>query len=146
VQPYHLSDDGRWADTRIGSARAKYTYAFRSFLDAGVSLALGSDWWVAPIDPLSTIWSATTRQTLDGRHPGGWIPEQKITVGDAVHAYTVGAAYASGEEEIKGSIECGKLADLAVLSEDIFNTDPASIRDVQVDLTVFDGRVIYERS
>lgn len=145
VQPYHLSDDGRWADTRIGRERAKETYAFRSLIDAGATLALGSDWWVAPIDPLLTIWAAATRKTLDGAHPDGWVPEQKIRVREAVHAYTVGAAYASAEEHIKGSLETGKLADLAVLSADILDMEPAAIRDVQVDMTVFDGRVIFER-
>ncbi len=146
VQPYHLSDDGRWADTRIGGKRAKETYAFRSLLDAGATLALGSDWWVAPINPLLTIWAAVTRETLDGTHPGGWIPEQKISVEEAVHAYCVGAAYASGEEHIKGSLVPGKLADLAVLSADIFNIPPAEIQDVQVDMTVLDGRTVFERA
>ncbi len=146
VQPSHLSDDGRWADTRIGSERAQYAYPFRSLLDAGATLALGSDWWVAPIDPLLTIWAAATRQTLNGAHANGWIPEQKISVKEAVYGYTVGAAYASGEEHIKGSLQPGKLADLAILSDDIFNMDPTDIRHVHVDMTVFDGRIIYERS
>jgi predicted amidohydrolase YtcJ len=146
VQPYHASDDGRWADGRIGTERARHAYAFRSFLEAGVTLALGSDWWVAPINPMETIWAATTRATLDGTRPGGWVPEQKISVREAVHGYTVGAAYASGEENVKGSLERGKLADLAVLSEDIFDIEAERIREVQVDYTVFDGRVIYERA
>jgi len=145
VQPYHLSDDGRWADARIGRERAKETYAFRSLIDAGATLALGSDWWVAPIDPLLTIWAATTRKTLDGAHPDGWVREEKISVEEAVHAYTVGAAYASGEEHIKGSLETGKLADIAVLSGDIFDMEPDEISGVQVDMTVFDGRVLFER-
>jgi len=145
VQPYHLSDDGRWAETRIGKERAKETYAFRSLIDAGAKIALGSDWYVAPINPLLTIWAATTRRTLDGAYPDGWVSEQKISVQEAVHAYTVGAAYASGDEQIKGSLQTGKLADIAVLSADIFSIDPADIGGVQVDMTVFDGRIVFER-
>ena len=145
VQPYHAIDDGRWADKRIGPERVKTTYAFRSLLDGGAVLAFGSDWFVAPMSPLMGIYAATTRQTLDGKHPEGWVPEQKITVKEAVHAYTIGSAYASMEENIKGSLEPGKLADLAVLSDDIFAIDPAKIRDAKVDMTIFDGEVIFER-
>lgn len=145
VQPYHCLDDGRWADKRIGPERARLTYAFRSLIDAGAVVAFGSDWRVAPLDPMLTIYAAVTRRTLDGRHPEGWIPEQKVTVAEAVHACTVQGAYASGEERLKGSLEPGKLADLAILSEDIFSIDPVAIRDVRVDLTVFDGRVVFER-
>ena len=145
VQPYHAIDDGRWAEERIGPKRIKTTYAFRSLLDAGTTLAFGSDWFVAPMEPLLGIYAAVTRRTLDGKNPQGWVPEQKITVAEAVHAYTMGSAYASGEENIKGSIEPGKLADLAVLSQDIFAIDSIEIEHTKVDLTVFDGQVIYER-
>jgi len=145
MQPYHAIDDGRWADKRIGPERVKTTYAFRSLLDAGAVLAFGSDWFVAPINPLVGIYAAVTRRTLDGKHPDGWVPQQKISVAEAVHAYTVGAAYASLEDGIKGSIEPGKLADLAVLSDDIFHIDPVEIQGVKVDITIFDGRVIFER-
>ncbi|MGH7970194.1 MAG: amidohydrolase, partial [Limisphaerales bacterium] len=124
VQPYHCIDDGRWATRRIGQERAKTTYAFRSLLDSGAILAFGSDWFVAPIDPLQGIYAAVTRCPLDGKQPDGWVPEQKISVAEAVHAYTMGSAYASKSEQIKGSLEPGKLADLAVLSEDIFQIDP----------------------
>jgi hypothetical protein len=145
MQPYHAIDDGRWADKRIGPERVKTTYAFRSLLDAGAVLAFGSDWFVAPMNPLVGIYAAATRRTLDGKHPEGWVPEQKITVAEAVHAYTVGAAYASFEESIKGSIEPGKLADFAVLSDDIFRIDPVQIQNTKVDMTIFDGKIIYER-
>lgn len=145
VQPYHAIDDGRWAEQRIGAARVKTTYAFRSLLDAGTILAFGSDWFVAPMEPLLGIYAAVTRRTLDGKNPQGWVPEQTITVPEAVHAYTVGSAYASGEERIKGSLEPGKLADLAVLSNDIFAIDPVEIQNTKVDLTIFDGRVVCER-
>jgi len=142
MQPYHCIDDGRWAEKRIGPERAKTTYAFRSLLDTGATLAFGSDWDVAPMVPLMGIYAAVTRRTLDGKHPEGWVPEQKITVAEAVRAYTMGSAYASFEEKIKGSIEPGKLADLVVLSDDIFTIDPVKIADTKVALTIFDGRII----
>jgi predicted amidohydrolase YtcJ len=145
MQPYHCIDDGRWADKRIGADRARTTYAFRSLLDAGAILAFGSDWWVAPMEPLQGIYAAVTRRTLDGKHPEGWVPEQKISVAQAVHSYTVGSAFASMEENVKGSIETGKLADLVVLSKDIFQVDPVEIEDARVDVTVLDGRVVFER-
>ena len=145
MQPYHAIDDGRWAEKRIGPERAKGTYAFRSLLDAGVILAFGSDWFVAPMEPLLGVYAAATRRTLDGKHPQGWIPEEKITVAEALRAYTMGSAWASFEEKSKGSIEIGKLADLVVLSADILTINPAEIEKAKVVLTVFDGRVIYER-
>ena len=142
MQPYHAIDDGRWAEKRIGLERAKTTYAFRSLLDSGAIVAFGSDWDVAPMSPVMGIYAATTRRTLDSKHPDGWVPEQKITVAEAVHAYTMGSAYASFEENIKGSIETGKLADLAVLSDDIFAIDPAKIADIKVYTTIFNGKVV----
>jgi predicted amidohydrolase YtcJ len=145
MQPYHTIDDGRWADKRIGPERAKGTYAFRSLLDAGAILAFGSDWFVAPMEPLVGIYAAVTRRTLDAKNPQGWVPGQKITVAEAVRAYTLGSAYASFDEKAKGSIEVGKLADLAVPSADIFSVNPAEIERARVVMTVFDGRVIFER-
>jgi predicted amidohydrolase YtcJ len=145
MQPYHAIDDGRWAEKRIGAARAQGTYAFRTLLDTGAVLAFGSDWHVAPMQPLMGIYAAATRRTLDGKHPDGWVPEQKITVAEAIRAYTMGAAYASFEELIKGSIEPGKLADLAVISDDILTIAPADIARARVVLTVAGGRVVFER-
>ena len=145
MQPYHCIDDGRWAEKRIGPERAKGTYAFRSLLDAGAVLAFGSDWTVAPLDPLLGVYAAVTRRTLDGKNPGGWVPEQKITVEEALRAYTVGSAYAEFAEEVKGTITPGKLADFVVLTEDIFKIDPARIEKARVRMTVMDGRVVYER-
>jgi predicted amidohydrolase YtcJ len=146
MQPYHAIDDGRWAQKRLGAERIHYAYDFRSLLDSGATLAFGSDWPVAPLEPLMGIYAAVTRRTLDNRNPNGWIPEQKISVAEAVHAYTVGSAYAQFGEKSKGSLEPGKLADLAVLSQDIFHIDPVQIENTHVDLTIFDGRVIYEAS
>jgi hypothetical protein len=145
VQPYHCIDDGRWAEKRIGRERAKGTYAFRSLLDAGAVLAFGSDWSVAPLDPVMGIYAAVTRRTLDGKNPRGWVPEQKITVEEAVRAFTVGSAYAEFAEHVKGTITPGKLADLVLLSEDVFKIDPAAIEKVRVRMTVVDGRVVFER-
>jgi predicted amidohydrolase YtcJ len=145
MQPYHAADDGRWAEKRIGAERCKGTYAFRSLLDSGATLAFGSDWTVAPLNPLQGILAAVTRQTLDGKHPQGWIPEQKITVEEAVRAYTVGSAYAEFQETAKGTITPGKLADLVILSRDIFTIDPKGIGGVRAELTIVDGRVVYER-
>ena len=145
MQPYHAIDDGRWAEKRIGPERIKTSYAFRSLLDSGAVLAFGSDWSVAPMKPLLGIYAAATRRTLDGKNPNGWVPEQKISVAEAVHAYSVGSAYASGEEKIKGTLEPGKLADAVVLSADIFVIDPVQIENTKVDITIFDGKVVYER-
>ncbi len=142
MQPYHCIDDGRWAERRIGHERAKTTYAFRSLLDSGATLAFGSDWDVAPMNVLMGIYGAVTRRTLDGKHPEGWIPEQKISVEEAVRAYTMGSAYASFEEKIKGSIEPGKLADLVVLSDDIFSIDPVKIADTRVVATMVNGEIV----
>ncbi|HXU77197.1 MAG TPA: amidohydrolase [Methylomirabilota bacterium] len=144
MQPYHEADDGRWCDKRIGPERAKGTYAFRSLLDSGARLAFGSDWTVAPLNPMEGIKAAVTRQTLDGKHPGGWVPEQKITVDEAVQAYTLGSAYAEFAEKVKGTITPGKLADVVLLDRDIYKGDPAEIDKTQVVLTIVDGRVVYE--
>ncbi len=142
MQPYHLMDDGRWAEKRIGPERAKSAYAFRSLLASGAHLAFGSDWPVAPMTPLLGIYAAVTRTTLDGKHPDGWTPSQKITVAEAVKAYTHGAAYASFDEAEKGTIAVGKLADLVVLTEDILAIPAARIADTKVAVTVFNGKVV----
>ncbi|HEX8181956.1 MAG TPA: amidohydrolase [Pyrinomonadaceae bacterium] len=144
MQPYHAIDDGRWAEKRIGHERARTTYAFRSLLDTGATLAFGTDWYVAPLNPLLGIYAATTRRTLDGQHPQGWIPEQKITVEEAVRAYTVGSAYAEFTDDVKGTLTPGKLADLVILDRDIFKIDPVEIEHARVTLTIMDGRVVYE--
>jgi predicted amidohydrolase YtcJ len=145
MQPYHAIDDGRWAAKRLDPERLKTTYAFRSLLDTGATLAFGSDWPVAPMVPLIGIYAAVTRRTLDDKNPTGWIPEQKITVAEALHAYTIGSAFAEHEESLKGSIAPGKLADLVVLTEDIFQIDPTEIENTRVQMTIFDGKVIYIR-
>ena len=145
VQPYHAIDDGRWADPRIGIERSKRTYAFRTFLDNNVHLAFGTDWFVAPLDPLQTIYAAVTRATLDGKRPDGWNPEQKLTVAEAVQAYTMGSAYAEFQDDVKGSIQRNKLADFVILSDDIFSIPKENIRDVKVLKTYVGGKLTYSR-
>ena len=146
VQPYHAIDDGRWAEARIGHDRASRTYAFRTFLQHGVRLALGTDWNVAPLNPMLTVYAAVTRATLDGKNPNGWFPEQKLSVAEAVEAYTMGSAYAEFQDQVKGSISAGKLADLVLLSEDIFSIEPARIREVKVLKTIVGGKVVWDSS
>jgi predicted amidohydrolase YtcJ len=143
VQPYHAIDDGRWAEKRIGSERCKTTYAFRSLLDAGAKLAFGSDWDVAPLSPVLGIYAAVTRRTTDGKNPGGWFPEQRISVEEALRAYTATAAYAAFEEKEKGTLSPGKLADFVILSADPFTVRLEEIEKVSVDTTVVGGRVVY---
>jgi predicted amidohydrolase YtcJ len=145
MQPYHAIDDGRWAEKRIGHDRSSRTYAFRTFLDNGVKLAFGTDWNVAPLDPMQSLYAAVTRATLDGKNPGGWFPEQKITLAEAVQAYTMGSAYAEFTDTEKGSITVGKIADFVVLSDDIFAIAPEKIRDVKVEMTFLGGKMIYSR-
>jgi predicted amidohydrolase YtcJ len=145
MQPYHAIDDGRWVERRIGHERARTSYAWRSMLDHGVTLAFGTDWDVAPLDPLLGLYAAVTRATLDGKNPGGWIPEQKITLAEAVEAYTLGSAFAEFQEKEKGSIAPGKLADMVILSDDIFHIEPQAIRDVKVETTIVGGRIVYRR-
>jgi len=144
MQPYHAIDDGRWAEKRIGPDRARYSYAWRSMLDAGAPLAFGTDWPVAPLNPLLGIYAAVTRATLDGKHPEGWFPEQRLTVDEALRAYTQGSAYAAFAEQQKGTLAAGKLADVVVLSDDPFRIAPEKIRDVTVTTTIVGGRVVYQ--
>jgi hypothetical protein len=145
MQPYHAIDDGRWAEKVIGHERAKTTYAFRSLLDAKVRLAFGSDWFVAPATPIEGIYAAVTRRTLDDKNPGGWIPEQKISVEDALRAYTSNAAYAEFMEKEKGTLAKGMLADFVILDRDLTKIAPETIRDTKIVMTVVGGKPVYER-
>lgn len=144
VQPYHCIDDGVWAEKRIGPERIKTTHAYKSLLNSGAVVAFGTDWPVAPLNPLYGIYAAVTRQTVDGKNPYGWIPSEIISIEDAIKCYTLNAAYASFEEKIKGSIEVGKLADFVVLSDDILTIDSNKIKDVKVTMTVFNGEIVYK--
>ena len=146
MQPYHAIDDGRWAEARIGHDRASRTYAFRTFLDQHVRLAFGTDWPVAPLNPMLGLYAAITRATLDGKNSGGWFPEQKLSIQEAISAYTAGSAYAEFQDHDKGSIEIGKLADLVLLSEDVISIRPEKLREVRVVTTWLGGVAIYDES
>ncbi|WP_405398484.1 amidohydrolase [Maribacter sp. Asnod2-G09] len=143
MQPYHAIDDGRWAEELIGHQRIKTTYAFKSLLDANTTLVFSSDWPVAPASPLYGIYAAVTRRTLDDNNPDGWVPEQKINVEQALAAYTKDAAYSSFDEDIKGTLEPGKLADFVILNENIFQIDAKTIKDVKVLETYVGGKKMY---
>ena len=146
MQPYHAIDDGRWAERRLGRERARYSYAWRSMLDHHVKLAFGTDSPVAPLNPMLGLYAAVTRATLDGKNPEGWIPEEKITLPEAIEAYTMGSAYAEFQEKDKGSIRPGKLADFVILSDNIFAIPADAIRNVKVETTVIGGRVVFGRA
>ena len=145
MQPYHAVDDGRWADRRLGPERRRGAYAFRWLLDAKATVAFGSDWDVAPLSPILGIAAAVTRATIDGKQPGGWVPEQKIRPEEALRAYTVTAAYAAFEENDKGSLEVGKLGDFVVLSDDPLTVAPDKIEKIAVDETVVGGKLVFSR-
>jgi len=144
MQPVHLTDDGRWAEKRLGKDRLKGTYAFRSLLASGAHVAFGTDWSVAPLNPLFGIYAAVTRRTTDDKNPNGWLPDEKISVDAAVRCYTLGSAYAEYQEHEKGTLEIGKLADVVILSDDIFTIDPTAIANVKVLKTIVGGRVVFD--
>jgi hypothetical protein len=143
AQPIHVTDDIALSEESLG-ARSRFAYPFRDMLDAGVTLAFGSDAPVADANPLWGIHAAVTRQHRDGTPEGGWYPKQRLTVAEAVWAFTMGPAITSGREATLGSIAPGKLADLVVLDRDIFTIEPMEIHQAQVVMTVFDGEVVYE--
>jgi predicted amidohydrolase YtcJ len=144
MQPYHAIDDGRWAEKRIGD-RIETTYPFRSLLDAGARLTFGSDWTVAPLNPLYGVYAAVTRRTIDDANPEGWVPEQKITVEEALESYTVRNAWAGFSDTFSGSIRPGLRADFVVLSRNLLEIDPETIPDVRVLRTVIDGEEVFIR-
>jgi len=149
VQPFHVSDDMRWMEERIGRDRSRGAYAFRRLWDAGAIVSFGSD---SPgtnasryfLNPMLGIYAAVTRKTLSGQPEGGWFPQEKLTVEEAIRAYTLNTAYAAYEEDIKGTITVGKLADYVVLSDDLITMDPDGIKDVSVLRTIVGGEIVYE--
>ena len=145
MQPYHAIDDGRWLEVRIGPERIKTTYAFRTLLQSDAPLAFGSDWTVAPLDPMLGVYAAVTRRTLDGKHPGGWVPEQKISVGEALRAYTYGNAWATFNEQKWGTLAAGRFADLVVLERDPFAVAPESLGTIKPRFTLVGGRLVYQK-
>jgi predicted amidohydrolase YtcJ len=145
IQPSHCIDDMRWAEKRIGRARCREAYNFRSFTDAGIPVAFGTDWSVEPLDPRLGLYAAVTRELPQGGPAGGWFPEEKIALDDAIDLYTRGSAWAEFAEKDKGTLEVGKLADLVVFAADLFAVEPREILTTPVDLTIVGGRVVYER-
>ena len=145
IQPSHCIDDMRWAEKRIGLARCREAYNFRSFTSAGIPVAFGTDWFVEPLDPRLGLYAAVTRELPSGGPPGGWFPEEKLPLADAIDLYTRGSAYAEFAEKEKGTLEPGKLADLVVFAADLFKVPPRQILTTPVDLTVVGGRIVYER-
>ena len=150
VQPFHLSDDMRWMEERIGHERCRGAYAFKKIVDNGGTLCFGTDWPGTaaaeyPINPMFGLYAATTRQTVIGQPAGGWFPEERISMADAIKAYTLNTAYANFEENIKGSIEVGKVADLAVLSNNLLESQPEDILKTEVLYTIVGGKVVYQR-
>ncbi|HEU4524483.1 MAG TPA: amidohydrolase family protein, partial [Gemmatimonadales bacterium] len=145
MQPYHAIDDGRWAEKRIGPERIKTTYAFRSLIDRGAVLAFGSDWTVAPIEPLLGIYAAVTRRTLDGKNPDGWVPQEKISVEEALRAYTMANAYGVFAEDRRGKLAPGYLADLTLIDRDLTRVAPEEIEQAVITATVVGGRVVFQR-
>jgi hypothetical protein len=143
MQPYHAIDDGRWAEKRIGPERIKTTYAFRSLIDSHAHLAFGSDWTVAPIDPVLGIYAAVTRRTLDGKHPEGWVPEEKITLEETLRAYTAGNAYGVFAETTRGKLAPGYQADLVLLDQDLTAIPPEALERAKVRGTIAGGRVVF---
>jgi hypothetical protein len=145
MQPFHVIDDGRWAGSRLDTARLRGTYPFRTLLDTHAALAFGSDWTVATLDPIQGIYAAVTRRTLDDRNPGGWFPEQRITVGEALRAYTAGTAYAGFLDDEVGVLRPGMLADVTLLDRDLFTVPAESLGTARAQATVVGGRVVFER-
>lgn len=146
MQPTHCTTDMRFCERRIGLERSKYAYAWRTLLDAGARIAFGSDWPVEPLDPMRGLYSAVTRKSIEFDVPeGGWFPEQKLTMAEAITLFTKGAAYASFEEGIKGSLEPGKLADLVIMSKDLFTVEPKEILTTEALTTILGGAVVYEK-
>jgi hypothetical protein len=144
MQPYHAADDGRWAWKRIRPDLIRGTYAFRSLLDAKARLIFGSDWYVAPLDPRLGLEAAVTRQTLDGANPGGWVPEEKISLEEALRAYTASNAYGVYAETFRGMLKAGYRSDFVVFGRDLTTVPPDSLKSVPVALTVVGGRVVWE--
>jgi predicted amidohydrolase YtcJ len=144
IQPSHCIDDMHWAEKRIGRERSRFAYNFKSFVDAGVRLSFGTDWFVEPLNPMIGLYAAVTRQFPDGTPPDGWFPEERITLAQAVEYYTAGSAYAEFTDDRKGRLQPGYLADFLVLSKPIFDVPPREILETHPVMTIVGGRVAYE--
>lgn len=146
MQPTHCTSDLRWAEQRIGPERSKGAYAWRRILDVGGKICFGTDWPVEPLDPMRGLYSALTRRNIDtGQPKGGWFPDQRLTIEEAIYLYTLGAAYAEFQEQVKGSLEPGKYADMIILSKDLLSIPPEEILTTEVVLTIIGGKVVYQK-
>jgi len=146
MQPTHCTTDMRFCDRRVGKERSKGAYIWRTLLDNGAKIAFGSDWSVEPLDPMRGLYSAVTRKNIEGDFPeGGWFPEQRLTMEEAVKLFTSGSSYASFEEDIKGTLEPGKLADMVVLTKDLFTIPPREILTTEAAYTILGGRIVFEK-
>lgn len=143
MQATHATSDMYWAENRVGPERIKGAYAWRKFLDAGCRIANGSDFPVERVSALEGFYAAITRQDKKGWPEGGWRPEEKMTREEALRSFTIDAAYAAFEEDLKGSIEKGKLADLVVLSKNVMRVEPAEILSAEVEMTLLGGEIVY---
>ena len=146
MQPSHAGDDMRWADARLGPDRVKGAYAWRWFFDAGVPVAFGSDFPVEIVSPFWGIYASVTRQDAKGSPPGGWHPEQKLTMEETLRAYTSGSAFAAFEEDRLGVLKPGYRADLIVLDRDPFKVEPRAVLETKVKMTVVDGETVFQRT
>lgn len=146
MQPTHCTSDMRWAEQRIGHERCKGAYAWRRILDAGARICFGTDWPVEPLDPMRGLYSAVTRQNIESGEPkGGWFPDQRLTIEEAIYLYTLGSAYGEFQEHLKGSIEPGKYADMVLLSKDLLSVTPEDFLTTEVVLTIVGGKIVYRK-
>ncbi len=144
IQPIFLDYDWSMVADRIGKKREGTSYNWKTMIDMGIHCSMGSDSPVETFNPMKGIYEAVTRKDLEGKPEGGWLPEQALTVEKAIYAYTLEGAYASFEEEIKGSIEDGKLADIVVLNKNPYKVDPDEIKDIEIDMTIVNGKIVYQ--
>jgi hypothetical protein len=144
MQPAHLIDDMRWMESRIGPDRCRFAFAWKSLKQAGAILAFGTDWPVVPLNPMVGLYAAVSRRDTSGYPPEGWFPRERLSITEAIEAYTLGSAYAEFMERDLGSLEIGKLADIAVFDRNLLEADPLDLLEARVVLTVMNGKVVFE--
>lgn len=145
MQPAHLIDDLKWAETRLGPGRTRFAYAWKSIKEAGAVLAFGTDWPVVPMNPMLGLYAAVTRKDTAGYPSDGWFPKERISMEEALEAYTLGSAYAEGQANEKGSLEPGKWADMIILSRNLLEIMSKEVLGTKVDITMVGGKIVYRR-